>query len=116
MTRRLRFPTLCVLLVAMAGCGSWENVRLSDVHRRVHRGDKVRYETKTGGKAETTIIEFQEPDLMVGQKRSVRISNLKKLEVYRARSGGSSQGISKAVVAALGLAVSLFLATLSGGF
>ena len=115
MTRRLRFPTICVLLVAMAGCGTWENVRLSDVHRRVHRGDKVRYETKTGGKAQTTVIEFQEPDLLVGQKRSVRIANLKKLEVYRNRAGGSSQGISKAVVAVLGLVVALFLATVTGG-
>ncbi len=115
MTRRLRLPTICALLVATAGCGTWENVRLSDVYRRVHRGDKVRYETKTGGKAQTTVIEFQEPDLLVGQKRSVRIANLKKLEVYRARAGGSSQGISKAVVAVLGLVVALFLATVTGG-
>ena len=115
MTRRPRLPTICALLVATAGCGTWENVRLSDVYRRVHRGDKVRYETKTGGKAQTTVIEFQEPDLLVGQKRSVRIANLKKLEVYRARAGGSSQGISKAVVAVLGLVVALLLATVTGG-
>ncbi len=85
-TGALRRPILVVLLLAVAGCGTWHNVRLTDAHTKIRKGDKVRYETKKGDKQSDTIVAARS-DTLVGAKRSVPFRELKGLEVYRDRDG-----------------------------